>query len=119
MPYILSLVGVKRSCLRPRRYYVSEGHSRYDGFITPILEAYSNVSDHRNITEQSESEKNGTRLRIEKANTGSGGVRHDPQRFMGKIVAVLYFNRDTVEFASLREINQTQGSKHVSFSVLF
>ena len=30
---------------------------------------------------------------------------------MGKIVAVLYFNRDTVEFASLREINQTQGIK--------
>ena len=40
------------------------------------------------------------------------GVRHDPQRFMGKIVAVLYFNHDTVEFASLREINHTQGSKH-------
>ena len=26
-----------------------------------------------------------------------GGARHDPQRFMGKTV---YFNRDTVEFAS-------------------
>ena len=34
---------------------------------------------------------------------------------MGKIVAVLHFNRDTVEFASPREINQTQGSKHVFF----
>ena len=41
-----------------------------------------------------------------------GDVRHDTQRFMGKIVAVLHFNRDTVEFASPREINQTQGSKH-------
>ena len=39
-------------------------------------------------------------------------VRHDPQRFMGKIAAVLHFNCDTVEFASPRGINQTQGSKH-------
>ena len=39
-------------------------------------------------------------------------MRHDPQRFMGKIVAVLHFNRDTVEFASRREMNRTQGSKH-------
>ena len=29
-----------------------------------------------------------------------GGVRHDPQRFMGKTVYVPHFNRDTVEFAS-------------------
>ena len=29
-----------------------------------------------------------------------GGVRHDPQRFMGKIVTMLHFNRDAVEFAS-------------------
>ena len=39
-----------------------------------------------------------------------GGVRHDPQRFMGKTVTVPHFNRDTVEFAS--RMNQTQGSKH-------
>ena len=30
----------------------------------------------------------------------AGGVRHDPQRFMGKTVYVPHFNRDTVEFAS-------------------
>ena len=30
----------------------------------------------------------------------SGGVRHDPQRFMGKTGTVARFNRDTVEFAS-------------------
>ena len=29
-----------------------------------------------------------------------GGVRHDPQRFVGKTVYVPHFNRDTVEFAS-------------------
>ena len=29
-----------------------------------------------------------------------GGVRHDPQRFVGKTVHVPHFNRDTVEFAS-------------------
>ena len=29
----------------------------------------------------------------------TGGVRHDPQRFMGKIVAAPHFNRDTVKFA--------------------
>ena len=38
----------------------------------------------------------------------AGGVRHDPQRYMGKIVAVPHFNPDTVEFASPREITQTQ-----------
>ena len=27
-------------------------------------------------------------------------MRHDPQRFMGKTIAMPYFNRDTVEFAS-------------------
>ena len=32
--------------------------------------------------------------------TSAGGVRHDPQRFMGKTVYVPHFNRDTVEFAS-------------------
>ena len=41
-----------------------------------------------------------------------GGVRHDPQRFMGKTVNVPHFNRDTVEFASRKEMNQTQGSKY-------
>ena len=42
-----------------------------------------------------------------------GGVRHDPQRFMGKTVTEPHFNRDTVDFAfRKREINQTQGSKH-------
>ena len=30
----------------------------------------------------------------------AGGVRHDPQTFMGKTVTVPHFNRDTVEFAS-------------------
>ena len=30
-----------------------------------------------------------------------GGVRHDPQRFIGKTVHGPHFNRDTVEFASL------------------
>ena len=30
----------------------------------------------------------------------TGGVRHDPQRFVGKTVTVPHFNRDTVEFAS-------------------
>ena len=30
----------------------------------------------------------------------TGGVRHDPQRFMGKTVYVPHINRDTVEFAS-------------------
>ena len=30
------------------------------------------------------------------------GVRHDPQRFMGKTVAVPHFNGDTVEFTSLK-----------------
>ena len=29
----------------------------------------------------------------------AGGVRHDPQRFMGKTVTVPHFNRDTVEFS--------------------
>ena len=29
-----------------------------------------------------------------------GGVRHDPQRFVGKTVYVPHFNRDTVEFSS-------------------
>ena len=31
-----------------------------------------------------------------------GGVRHYPQRFMGKNVTVPHFNRDMVEFASRR-----------------
>ena len=30
----------------------------------------------------------------------TGGVRHDPQRLMGKTVHVPLFNRDTLEFAS-------------------
>ena len=30
---------------------------------------------------------------------------HDPKRFMGKIITVPHFNRDTVEFASRVESN--------------
>ena len=30
----------------------------------------------------------------------AGGVRHDPQRFMGKTVHVPHFNRDTIECIS-------------------
>ena len=36
---------------------------------------------------------------------------HDPQRFMGKIVAVPHFNRDTVEFASLKRDESNPGIK--------
>ena len=39
----------------------------------------------------------------------SGGVRHDPQRFVGKTVYVPHFNRATVEFAS----RERDGSKPV------
>ena len=41
----------------------------------------------------------------------SGGVRHDPQRFMGKTVAVPRFNRDTVEFASRERGESNSGIK--------
>ena len=34
----------------------------------------------------------------------AGGVRHDPQRFMGKTVTEPHFNRDTVEFASRKRV---------------
>ena len=41
----------------------------------------------------------------------SGDVRHDPQRFMGKTLYVLHFNRDTVEFASLVKDESKPGIK--------
>ena len=40
-----------------------------------------------------------------------GGVRHDPQRFMGKTVTVPHFNRDTVEFASRGRDESNPGIK--------
>ena len=40
-----------------------------------------------------------------------GGVRHDPQRFMGKTVYVPYFNRDAVEFASRERDESNPGIK--------
>ena len=40
-----------------------------------------------------------------------GGVRHDPQRFMGKTVYVPHFNRDTVEFASRERDESKPGIK--------
>ena len=43
--------------------------------------------------------------------TISGGVRHDPQRFMGKSVTVPHFNRDTVEFASRKRNESNLGIK--------
>ena len=39
------------------------------------------------------------------------GVRHDPQRFMGKTVIVPHFNRDTVEFASRKRDESNPGIK--------
>ena len=39
------------------------------------------------------------------------GVRHDPQRFMGKTVTVSHFNRDTVEFASRKRDESNPGIK--------
>ena len=41
----------------------------------------------------------------------SGGVRHDPQRFMGKTITVPHFNRDTVEFASRKRNKSNPGNK--------
>ena len=41
----------------------------------------------------------------------TGGVRHDPQRFMGKTVTVPHFNRDTVEFASRKRNESNPGIK--------
>ena len=41
----------------------------------------------------------------------SGGVRHDPQRFMGKTVYVPHFNRDTVKFASRKKDESKPGIK--------
>ena len=38
---------------------------------------------------------------------GTGGVRHHPQRFMGKTVTVPHFNRDTVEFASRKQRDES------------
>ena len=40
-----------------------------------------------------------------------GGVRHDPQRFMGKTVYVPHFNRDAVEFASRERDESNPGIK--------
>ena len=40
-----------------------------------------------------------------------GGVRHDPQRFMGKTVTVPHFNRDTVEFTSRKRNESNPGIK--------
>ena len=40
-----------------------------------------------------------------------GGVRHDPQRFMGKTVTVPHFNRDTVEFTSRGRDESNPGIK--------
>ena len=44
-------------------------------------------------------------------NLCTGGVRHDPQRFMGKTVTVPHFNPDTVEFASRRRSESNPGIK--------
>ena len=41
----------------------------------------------------------------------SGGMRHDPQRFMGKTVTVPHFNRETVEFASRESDESNPGIK--------
>ena len=41
----------------------------------------------------------------------SGGVRHDPQRVMGKTVYVPHFNRDTVKFASREKDESKPGIK--------
>ena len=41
----------------------------------------------------------------------SGGVRHDPQRFMGKTVYGPHFNRDTIEFASRERDGSKPGIK--------
>ena len=43
--------------------------------------------------------------------SGAGGVRHDPQRFMGKTVNAPHFNRDTVEFASRKRNESNPGIK--------
>ena len=40
-----------------------------------------------------------------------GGVRHDPQRFMGKTVTVPHFNGDTVEFTSRKRDESNPGIK--------
>ena len=40
-----------------------------------------------------------------------GGVRHDPHRFMGKIVAVRHFNHETVDFASCERDESNPGIK--------
>ena len=41
----------------------------------------------------------------------TGGVRHGPQRFIGKTVTVPHFNRDTVEFASRKRNESNPGIK--------
>ena len=40
-----------------------------------------------------------------------GGVRHDPQRFVGKTVYVPHFNRDTVEFTPRERDESKPGIK--------
>ena len=40
-----------------------------------------------------------------------GGVRHDPQRFMGKTVTVPHFSGDTVEFTSRKRDESNPGIK--------
>lgn len=39
----------------------------------------------------------------------SGGVRHDPQSFIGKTVYVPHFNRDAVEFVSRERDESNRG----------
>ena len=41
----------------------------------------------------------------------TGGVRHDPERFVGKTVYVPHFNRGTVEFASREREKSKPGIK--------
>ena len=48
-----------------------------------------------------------------------GGVRHDPQRFMGKTVAVPHFNSDTVDCASRKRSESNPGIKTPKHSCLF
>ena len=47
----------------------------------------------------------------QQVNVLPGGVRHDPQRFMGKTVTAPHFNRDTVEFASRKRNESNPGIK--------
>ena len=51
------------------------------------------------------------RLENESFDNNTGGVRHDPQRFMGKTVTAPHFNRDTVESASRKRNESNPGIK--------